>query len=116
MRVATPKKCFATAVLVLGLSAAWPGTARGEPNCRCRYDGRSFALETCVCIVTPQGTRRACCDKVLNNTSWTFTGETCPIASAPDRSPAQSVARRPRPPVDESPRRDERWRTVAVAE
>ena len=66
------------------------------PACTCRYAGQSYQQGTCACIVTSTGARRACCDKVLNNTSWSFKGETCPIASA--AVPPQ-VAETPQAPV-----------------
>ncbi len=94
MRYQIPGNWLPAAALVLGLSAAAPGTARGESNCTCRYAGRSYGLETCVCIVTPSGPRMACCGLVLNNTSWTFTNQACPVAIAPDPVPTQQVAGR----------------------
>ena len=79
MRLATR----AAAVLLVGTMVALPVTVRGEPQCTCRYAGQSYALEACVCLVTPAGARMACCDQVLNNSSWTFTGDSCPVAHAP---------------------------------
>ena len=93
------------AFVVLGLIASAPGAVRGEPNCTCRYAGQSYALESCVCIVTAGTARMACCGRVLNNTSWTFSGATCPIAEAPARVPAMSVTGPSGPPVREEPRR-----------
>ena len=66
-------------------------------------------------MVTPSGPRMACCDRVLNNTSWTFTSRSCPMAYTGDHLsnylaqsslPAQSG-----PVVQQS-----LWRTVAIAE
>jgi hypothetical protein len=34
--------------------------------------------------------RRACCDKVLNNTSWTFSENGCPIAMLERLGPAEN--------------------------
>ena len=73
-------------------AAAAPGTAGGEIDCTCRYGGQSYAQNACVCIVTPNGARLACCGKVLNNSSWTFTSDMCPIASAPEPAPASPAA------------------------
>ena len=73
-----------TALIMFGLALLAAADARAEtPNCTCRYAGQSYLQGTCVCIVTSNGARRACCNKVLNNSSWNFKGETCPIASAP---------------------------------
>ena len=83
------------AALVLWLSAA--GAVRAATECTCCYGGQSYALEACVCLMTPGGARLACCGQVLNNTSWNFTGEACPMASLPDRRPAPPIAVRPRP-------------------
>ena len=107
---------MATAALVLGLAAAAaPGSVRGEPNCTCRYAGQSFALTACVCIVMSGGGRVACCDKVLNNTSWTFTGAACPLAAAPQRTGPQTLAGRRRPPAPEGWRQANR-RAAALAD
>ncbi len=94
-------KWLLAAAVILGLSAAAPRDVRGESNCTCRYAGQSYALETCVCIVTSSGARLACCDKVLNNTSWTFSSENCPLAVAPDHIPTQQVAGQRRQAVQE---------------
>lgn len=116
MRVATKTFWLVNAALVLALSAAAPNTARGEPNCTCRYAGQSYALNTCVCIVTPGGARMACCNLVLNNTSWTFTDDGCPVADAPERTPDRTLARlgRPRPPAQEIVLDDRRRIATAV--
>lgn len=67
---------------IVGLALLAAADARAEPPiCTCRYAGQSYRLGTCVCIVTPNGARRACCGKVLNNTSWSFKGDTCPERS-----------------------------------
>ena len=73
-----------TALIILGLALLAAAESFAEPPvCTCRYAGQSYLEGTCVCIVTSNGARRACCNKVLNNTSWNFKGETCPVASAP---------------------------------
>jgi hypothetical protein len=91
MRCGIPQAAIATALALVGLSIVGSGELRGEPQCTCRYAGQSFALETCVCLVTPEGARMACCDQVLNNSSWTFTGDTCPVALAPADDRRQSI-------------------------
>jgi hypothetical protein len=80
------------AALALGLMSAATGAARGEIDCTCRYAGQSYDQNVCVCMLTPGGARMACCEKVLNNTSWSFKGDGCPMASAPDGGPNQSFA------------------------
>ena len=79
--------------------------AQAEIHCTCRYAGTSYDQNSCVCLTTPSGPRMACCEKVLNNTSWTFKGDNCPMAAAPDRSPMQSFA-----PEHERPRDRALWR------
>lgn len=115
VRARIPTIWFVTAALVLAVSVAAASSARGQSNCVCRYAGQSYAQSTCVCIVTPDSARMACCDKVLNNSSWTFTGDGCPIAAVPDRSPTQSIAGRLRPAAPESWRQDGRWYAAATA-
>lgn len=90
--------------VALGLLAA--ADARAEPPiCTCRYGGLSYQLGTCVCIVTPNGQQRACCNKVLNNTSWSFKGNICPIAEVRGRTPGPQVAKAswPRVPAHDGP-------------
>lgn len=81
--------CFAVACLSSAGSVA-------EPQCICRYAGQSYAEGTCVCMDRPSGAQElACCGMVLNNTSWRFTGEGCPVA---DAKPADPVQTRPSAP------------------
>ena len=65
-----------TALIIFGLALLAAADAYAAPPiCTCRYAGQSYLQGTCACIVTPNGARRACCIKVLNNTSWSFKGE-----------------------------------------
>jgi len=41
-------------------------------NCTCRYEGNDMA--------TSQGRKLARCERILNNTSWKFLGDGCPIS------------------------------------
>lgn len=115
MRIQIPERLIAAAILVGAVMLAAPGTARAEPNCTCRYAGKLFELATCACMLTPSGPRLACCDQVLNNTSWTFTGRSCPIANAVDVIPGhaaqQSLVAQAGPAVKQS-----LWPTVVIAE
>jgi hypothetical protein len=65
---------------------------RSEVECTCRYAGLSFDQNTCVCMVNSSGQRFACCEKVLNNTSWSFKGDECPVAAAPQGHPPEFPA------------------------
>ena len=70
-------------ILAIGLGIG--GAAAGDgAECRCRYAGNDYAEGQCVCIRTPSGGRYACCGKVLNNTSWSFSQGGCPMAEAAD--------------------------------
>ncbi len=115
MRVPILPIVLVNAALVLALSVATPNTVRGEPKCTCRYSGQSFALSTCACIVTPNGVQRACCGMVLNNTSWNFTGDVCPVAGIPDRDPTQSGVDRLPPTAQEILPQDGGWQIATTA-
>ena len=77
------KTWLSMAAVILAFTVGTPGAALGEIDCTCRYGGQSYAQDACVCLMTPNGARLACCGKVLNNASWNFTGDMCPTASAP---------------------------------
>lgn len=60
------------------------------PQCACRAAGQSYAMGTCTCIDRPGvGPEFACCEMVLNNTSWRFTGKSCPVANTEPANPEQ---------------------------
>jgi hypothetical protein len=57
-------------------------TAAAQETCRSRAG--AFPLGAVVCLEIPcVGKRMARCDRVLNNTSWTFLDQPCPVASRP---------------------------------
>jgi hypothetical protein len=87
---------------VIGLAAmAWAASATAE--CTCRYRGTFYELGQCVCMRVGGTTRRACCDKVLNNTSWSFGGRSCDLVennAKPRATPAPwSIAGRAAKPA-----------------
>lgn len=86
------KAWLSTAVLVLAFSVGAPGAVLGEIDCTCRYGGQRYDQNACVCLMTSNGPRLACCGKVLNNSSWKFTGDMCPTASMPASAPAAAPA------------------------
>ena len=88
MRFPTPKAWLSMAVLVLAFTTGVPSAVLGEIDCTCRYGGQRYDQNTCVCLMTSNGARLACCGKVLNNSSWKFSGDMCPIASVPSPEPA----------------------------
>lgn len=63
------------------LLAAFAASAEVAAECVCRGRNVVAAEGETVCLSTPAGPRLARCDKVLNNTSWTFRPGPCPIAS-----------------------------------
>jgi hypothetical protein len=60
-------------------------------DCTCRAKDVVASQGEVVCLATPQGSRMARCDKVLNNASWTF-------LEAPCSAPALSVLSPAAPP------------------
>lgn len=77
--------CIGFAIVCLG-----PVGSAAEPQCKCRAPGQSYLVGACVCLQRPGGARElACCGKVLNNSSWRFTGKGCPIAKTEPAAPAR---------------------------
>ncbi len=86
------------AVACFALVYAIPVESAAQAPCTCRSVGQSYAEGTCACLDRPgSGSEIACCGKVLNNTSWTFTGESCPIAGneLPASTPVQPLSLEP---------------------
>ena len=77
--------CFGFAIVCLG-----PVGSAAEPQCKCRAPGQSYLVGACVCLQRPGGAQElACCEKVLNNPSWRFTGKCCPDAKTEPAVPAR---------------------------
>ena len=74
--LALPAPGFAAEDFAAGEGAAAVATI----PCLCRFDGQSYAQGECACLPTSAGPRRACCGKVLNNSSWMFKGGNCALA------------------------------------
>lgn len=68
---------FARLLLIPAALIAAATAATAEPQCLCRYDGKRFEQGQCTCIVISGNARYACCDRVLNNSSWTFVSDQC---------------------------------------
>ena len=49
-------------------------------NCTCRYKDSDIAEGQTICMRTSNGSQMATCSRVLNNTSWKFSGKPCPTA------------------------------------
>jgi len=67
-------------------AGAWADSAQGR-DCWCRYSGKAYLEGSCICMRTPSGLRRACCGRVLNNSSWSFKPTGC-VMSELDAEPA----------------------------
>lgn len=83
MLLANLAALFSLVIVCLG-----PVEALAESRCVCRFAGQTYLVGKCVCMNRAKGAERACCGKVLNNTSWLFTGDGCPIAMG--EPPAQT--------------------------
>ncbi len=68
--------------LLFALALTPASGASAEPLCSCKANGQTYQLGEIACFSLPNGQKRARCDKVLNNTSWTFLDGDCPSASA----------------------------------
>lgn len=67
---------------VIGL-VLYSGVALAGPDCTCRFAGADFSIGTCTCVTIGGKQKLACCDMVLNNTSWKFGEGGCPVADGP---------------------------------
>jgi hypothetical protein len=66
-------------VAVLLLAGA--GAAVADDDCYCiNSTGGRVTVGDVACLKTNRGMREARCGMVLNNTSWIFTGKSCPLA------------------------------------
>jgi len=96
---------IARAALTLTVLPAVPAAGWGEIDCRCRFGGQKFEAGTCLCISTSEGSRVACCGKVLNNSAWKFTNRMCPMAGNVTAASTQVAAGMSEPaPPEGSPR------------
>jgi len=59
---------------VLAMAASTPAFAAQE----CLANGKSFQLGQVACLTIAGQSHLARCDMVLNNTSWTKIGDSCP--------------------------------------
>ena len=73
---AVMKKLFVLSFAILIVSAA---TSYAGPECTCRYKGNKIPEGQSTCLKTADGYKIAQCSRVLNNTSWKFTKQKCPI-------------------------------------
>ncbi len=71
-------KALKFALIGIGL---FIGSAPASAECTCRARNVVAIEGEVVCLNTPLGQRLARCDKVLNNSSWTFLPGACPAIS-----------------------------------
>ena len=77
---------------ILSLGVFTVPALAGE-DCKCRGPNVEASEGETVCIVTSSGAQMARCERVLNNTSWTFLGTPCPsikISEAAEDLPPDS--------------------------
>jgi hypothetical protein len=91
MRVHVLKTVIVAGLFFVVSAMMMPFTSHAGPTCTCLYDGKRFELASCACMKTPNGPHIACCGQVLNNSSWTITNRSCPVASAVDHVPVSST-------------------------
>jgi len=87
LRSLTVLAVFVVALFVA--TAAMADSAQGR-DCWCRYSGKAYLEGSCICMRTPAGLRRACCGRVLNNSSWSFTSTGC-VTSDRGTEPAAGI-------------------------
>jgi hypothetical protein len=66
---------------LIALASGLCTPAQADDGCVCRRPDGQTRLGQSACIRTPTGMQLAVCEKVLNNTSWKFTGQPCPDIS-----------------------------------
>jgi len=76
-----PSRCASIGLGITTILLASTGTAFADDACYCRTStGEHVAVGETACLKTNSGMREARCGFVLNNTSWKFTGNPCPLA------------------------------------
>lgn len=77
--------------LVCTMAVAAPALAAPE----CLANGKSFQIGQVACLTVTDKSHLARCDMVLNNTSWTKIGDSCPentLAPHPSVTPISTPA------------------------
>lgn len=68
-------------LIAAGFTALFPVTSYAEKECTCRFKEMSVPEGITVCLNLPTGNVLATCSRVLNNTSWKFLEQECPLGS-----------------------------------
>ncbi len=66
-----------SALLVANIFLVTPVIA--APDCTCRNAGKDVPEGQSACLQTADGPKIATCARVLNNTSWKITKQSCPV-------------------------------------
>jgi hypothetical protein len=62
----------------IGLAFAMAAPVAAFADQQCLANGKSYQVGQVACLTVPDQSHMARCDLVLNNTSWTKIGDTCP--------------------------------------
>ncbi|MER8371684.1 hypothetical protein [Mesorhizobium sp. M1409] len=62
----------------IGLAFAMAAPASALADQECLANGKSYQLGQVACLTVGDQSHLARCDMVLNNTSWTKVGDSCP--------------------------------------
>ena len=62
----------------IGLAFAMAAPAAAFADQQCLANGKSYKVGQVACLTVSDQSHMARCDLVLNNTSWTKIGDTCP--------------------------------------
>ncbi len=76
--------------LVVALLILLPASANAAENCTCRSRDGKVAEGGTACIRTANGSMMARCERVLNNTSWKFLDQPCPVSQGQPPAPVIS--------------------------
>jgi hypothetical protein len=81
-----PSRCKSIGLGIATILLATGAAAYADATCYCRTStGEHVAVGETACLKTNSGMREARCGFVLNNTSWKFTGNACPLAGQGDK-------------------------------
>jgi hypothetical protein len=79
MRITAPR--LLAGALIGGALLAGVAVAHTTHPCPCRYAGGVAPQGAVICLEVDGKRSLARCEMVLNNSSWRFLGQPCPIAS-----------------------------------
>ncbi|MER9295775.1 hypothetical protein NKI38_04650 [Mesorhizobium sp. M0621] len=81
---------FALCPIGLAFAVAAPAAALADQECLA--DGKSYQLGQVACLTVADQSHLARCDMVLNNTSWTKVGDSCPANTMAPRLHATPIS------------------------